>query len=137
MASEAVVVQNGVVEKPQRIRSQPSLGPKWLNKFFFSDILRKDYESFKVVNYKIEPAIGKGENYVAVMYRVKMAVENNVNGLETRSLIVKVDQEQGPSAELMKEFNVFPKEIEMYNEIIPAFEKMYKAVGEDVQFGPK
>lgn len=52
-------------------------------------------------------------------------------------MIVKALPFMGTADELMKIFNVFPKEIRMYAEIIPKFEALFHEFGEAVQFGPK
>lgn len=111
--------------------------PKWLDKFFFTDILRKDYNLFKVVSFNIAPANIKGENYASVMLRVTMKVENNVDGLAEKTYVAKVNHQNAMSKEMMAAFNVFPKEIEMYTSIVPAFEKIYADVGANISFGPR
>ena len=136
--TEIDVVLNGSGPTgPEKRRPETHDGPKWMDRFFFRDILRKEYDLFKVITYKVEPANKKGENYASMMYRINMKVENNINGLETKSLIAKVNHQTGLGAEMAKTFNVFIQEIEMYDVIIPEFERMYKRVGEDVKFAPK
>lgn len=111
--------------------------PAWLDKFYFYDILRKYDNTFRVVTFQIAPANKKGENYASVMYRVKIKVETSGGGLKDRDFVLKINPSTGMSAEMMEAFNVFPKEIEMYNTMIPTFEALYRAVGETVQFGPR
>ena len=134
--SEGSEAPETVVRKERR-KPETHDGPKWMDRFFFSDILRKEYDLFKVITYTVEPANKKGENYASMLYRVKMNVENSATGLETKSFIAKVAHNTGMSKEMSKIFNLFPKETEMYDVIIPNFEKMYKDVGEDVTFGPR
>lgn len=38
--------------------------------------------------------------------------------------------------EMIASMGLFPKEMEMYEQVIPAFESIFKEVGEDVRFGP-
>lgn len=56
---------------------------------------------------------------------------------EIYPVIVKALPDLGLADDLIKSFNVFPKEIEMYAEIIPNFEAIYREFGEIVQFAPK
>ncbi|XP_055688311.1 uncharacterized protein LOC129792918 [Lutzomyia longipalpis] len=110
--------------------------PKWLNKFFFQDMLRNEFDTFRVIRVSIAPATGKGENYASVMYRVKLQIENKEKNIVQKNFIVKTIPDLGIHQEMLKQFNVFPKEIEMYSVIIPAFEKMYADVGVKINFGP-
>lgn len=40
-------------------------------------------------------------------------------------------------SQILSVFRIFPKEEEMYQRIIPAFEQLYKDIGEPIQFAPK
>uniref|UniRef100_A0A182SC30 CHK kinase-like domain-containing protein n=1 Tax=Anopheles maculatus TaxID=74869 RepID=A0A182SC30_9DIPT len=73
------------------------------------------------------------------MYRVKVTVRMGTGGDDRRivSLIVKALPRLGLSEEMISAMNVFPKEIAVYTEILPAFEKLYREHGKDVTFGPR
>ncbi|XP_059620938.1 uncharacterized protein LOC132264676 [Phlebotomus argentipes] len=133
LKARQIMSPNDTSQKEEKPKSG---NPKWLNKFFFNDILRKEFESFKVIRVGIAPATGKGENYASVMYRVKLQVENKEKHVVQRNYIVKALPDLGVSQDMIKQFNVFPKEIEMYDNILPAFEKMYEDVGVKIRFGP-
>lgn len=114
-----------------------SAHPSWLNKAFFTNIVRQDYTTCKIVGFSVNPANPKGENYASVLYRVKARVENDKNGLAQRSFIVKVNHDAGQATQLASDLSVFPKEIEMYTEILPQFEKYFAAIGEPTKVGPR
>lgn len=118
------------------VNDLPAGLPKWLDKFYFNDILRKDYGQSKIVRFNVAPANGKGENYASLMYRVKLTVETKEAGITHPNFIVKVNH-AGMAQEMMALFNVFPKEIEMYVDYLPKFEQLYKDVGETIRFGPR
>lgn len=101
------------------------------------DLLRKEYNSFRIFKFSVGPANAKGENYASQMFRVKLSIEVNGSGLINKNFMVKVNHETGPAAEMMKLINFFPKEIEMYTTYFPKFESMYKAIGENVRLGAK
>lgn len=119
------------------VKETPAGYPTWVDKFYFNDILRKEYDQFKVVRFNVEHLNGKGENYASLMFRVKLTVENTKTGLSAKSYVVKAVLQSGMAPEIMEIFNVFPKEIQMYTEFLPKFEEMFEAVGETVRFGPK
>lgn len=115
----------------------PSGYPKWLDKFYFYDLLRKDYNSFKIFKFSVGPANAKGENYACLMFRVKISIEANHAGLINRNFMVKVNHDNPMAVEMLKLINFFPKEVEMYNSIYPKFESMFRKVGKDVTLGAK
>ncbi|GAB0088769.1 hypothetical protein DMENIID0001_032330 [Sergentomyia squamirostris] len=123
-------------ETSQKEEKPKNGNPRWLNKFFFNDILRKELEYFKIIRVGIAPATGKGENYASIMYRVKLQIENKEKHVLQKTFIVKALPDLGVHQDMIKQFNVFPKEIEMYDTLIPAFEKMYEDVGVKIRFGP-
>ncbi|KAG8238207.1 hypothetical protein J437_LFUL017514 [Ladona fulva] len=98
--------------------------PIWMDNSFFQKALREGGEDpqIEVVDSQVEEALGKGENYVSIVYR---ALVKDGNGKEYH-LIVKCL----PSNEMRKKFankgNFFRKEIVMYTTVLPAFEKLKK-----------
>lgn len=46
-----------------------------------------------------------------------------------------LDDDKG--GKMMKEYNLFPRELKMYEKCIPEFETLYKDAGRDIQFAPK
>lgn len=111
--------------------------PSWLTKALFYDIVRKDYTTCKIIGFSVNSSSGKGENYASVLYRVSVRVENDTNGIAQRGFMVKVNYATGFGVEMARILNVFPKEIQMYQAILPAFEKYYAEVGEKLKIGPK
>lgn len=111
--------------------------PAWLTKALFYDIVRKDYTTCKIIGFSVNTSSGNGENYASVLYRVNCRVENDTNGIAQRSFMVKVNYATGFGVEMARVLNVFPKEIEMYKAILPAFEQYYAEVGEKLKIGPK
>lgn len=119
------------------VKELPKGYPSWVDRFYFNDILRKKYSQFKVVRFNVAPLHGKGENYASQMFRVKLTVENPDTGLDHPDFVVKTCLETEMPPEVKELFNVFPKEIQMYTEVLPTFVQMFKAIGETVRFGPK
>lgn len=116
--------------------SECAAHPKWLNKSFFTDIVRRDYNTCKIIGFGVDVASGNGENYCSILYRVKVKVENDTNGIAHRSFMVKLNHETGCGVELARIMNVFPKEVAMYNELLPAFEQYYSLSGDNLKIGP-
>lgn len=108
--------------------------PEWLNSQFFDKIIENiNGTRSEVKLLSVKPAVGVGENYVAKLFRVKVESIHNSKTI-THSFILKF---MSNTADFVKEFGVFPKEMQMYSEIIPAVENEYKRIGEAVKFSPK
>lgn len=126
-----------ILRPNNRASATPQGFPKWLDKFYFYDLLRKEYNTFKIFKFNVEPANGKGENYATMMFRVKLSIEANNTGLVNRSFMVKVNHDSGPALEILSMINLFPKEIEMYNSFLPKFEAIFRDAGHEVRLGAK
>lgn len=106
--------------------------PEWLKTDFFEKILNKTHNPLNVKNLelKIVPTAGNGENYCSNMFKAELTYEV---GSEKHEEYIVIKTEPN---EMIAAMGLFPKEIEMYEQIIPAFERIFKEVGEDVRFGP-
>lgn len=107
--------------------------PNWLTKDYLRNLLEiGDNNEFDVIS--IEYACKKGENFASKIYRVTLEF---VESSGRKSIIVKSrSMEDGFSGEFVKKFNIFPKEIEMY-EIIDKLENIYQSNGYQISFAPK
>lgn len=118
-----------------------SESPSWLNAQFFSELLSEAEEGpVKVESMSLVPANKKGENYSSVMLRANLQIRKSDQTTEVpRSYIVKLDP-IGMTQDMMNKFNVFPKEIEVYQSLLPYFERLLSEAapeGQPVTLGPK
>lgn len=95
---------------------------EWLNKDFFEKVLNK-----KISEVKTVPTAGNGENYCSNMFKVELKYEIG----SEESIVIKTEPN-----EIVAAMGLFPKETEMYEKIIPAFESIFKEAGETIKFGP-
>ncbi|CAO1413653.1 unnamed protein product [Diamesa serratosioi] len=107
--------------------------PEWLKPNLFQEVFGSEVS---VTIHSVKFACKKGENFASIMYRVCVGVENE-DPVKCRSLMVKSMPLSSFSKEFMIQFKVFPKEIEMFQHIIPIFENMYKEIGHEIVFAPK
>lgn len=107
--------------------------PEWLKANLFQEVFGSEVP---LQIHAVKFACKKGENFASIMYRVFVGVENE-HPDKCRSLIVKSLPLPSFSEEFIKQFNVFPKEIEMFQNIIPHFETMYNEIGHEIIFAPK
>lgn len=111
--------------------------PSWLNKEYFADVLIKEFNKFSIQDVNITKGTGKGDNFVAVLHRAQISFLNDDDEMKNSNLIIKSRPTIGLSVEITDGFNVFPKEIEMYEKIIPAFEDLLENINEETIFAPK
>ncbi|XP_058118338.1 uncharacterized protein LOC131284803 [Anopheles ziemanni] len=126
--------------------SKPVTIPEWMTNEFFRDAVAKKFDvpetALTVDELDVRPATESGDNFVSVMYRVRVTVRltstvEPTKQHRTASLIVKALPSMGLSEEMIMSMNVFPKETAMYTEMLPAFERLYRERGVEVAFGPR
>lgn len=108
--------------------------PEWLNVDFFCDLLSI---SWPVELKSVKFACAKGDNFASKIYRVELFFADGSTDGTTQWLIVKSRPiGTGFSEEFTKKFQIFPKEIEMY-ENVDLFEKIFHVIGHTIEFAPK
>lgn len=112
---------------------------EWLNSDFFHRILSVDNENqtIKILDYQVKPALNYGENYASQMIRA--TVTYLINGIEERGqrFVIKALVLNEVMANMTKEFKIFDKEIMVYQNILPAVEKLLKLAGDNTKLSPR
>ncbi|XP_065354505.1 uncharacterized protein LOC135948977 [Calliphora vicina] len=112
--------------------------PSWINADYFKDILAKDEpDSIGVNNFVPIAAVPPGENFTSVMLRIHMDLIMMDESIKHKTYILKTMIDDDKGGELFNNLALFPKEMEMYQKYLPAFEGLYKAVGWNIQLAPK
>ncbi|KAG5678866.1 hypothetical protein PVAND_008497 [Polypedilum vanderplanki] len=111
-----------------------------LNEEFFIEIVENklgiSQECFKIKLILISAATGKNENYASLVYRAKIKIKlNETKSLKVVDVIIKASLMSIPG---LKEFEVFPRERFVYEEILSSFEKIwFEKSGKKIQFSPQ
>lgn len=111
--------------------------PLWCNDQLFYDCLKPEHINCKKLSTKIisvRRAVPPGENYLSIIYRIKVDV-NDECGSKIQNFIIK--QVLETAADTLKDDDIFTKEALVYNDILPKFVKHYNDIGEKIEFGPK
>ncbi|EDW14078.2 uncharacterized protein LOC6572510 [Drosophila mojavensis] len=112
--------------------------PQWINEAQFVEILTQTVPQFsKIHSFNIKPAMGAGENYATLMLRVKIDVELKDNTIKHNSFMMKVPHDSVQMQEMLKVANFFDVENEVYIDLIPKFEELYKSKGLDITLAPR
>lgn len=107
--------------------------PEWMVPSLFQEVFDSEAQ---LTIHAVKLACKKGENFASLMYRVYVGVENE-DPDKCRSLIVKTLPLSQFSKEFVERSKAFPKETEMFQNVIPHLEKMYREIGHDIIFAPK
>jgi hypothetical protein len=97
--------------------------PSCLDTKFIEEALhsREEYDDVIVVDIRVQLAVGKGENYSCLLYRVGVEFKHRNIKDETKSTsLIKVSSAVEVFAKFLAENNVFEKETKIYQVTIPA-----------------
>ncbi|KAH8293882.1 hypothetical protein KR054_006114 [Drosophila jambulina] len=109
----------------------------WLNVGDFKEIIAPIEPQFdKIVSGTWKSATKPGEHFASSLLKVDIQAQLKDSSTKTFSYILKVHP-PFTGTDNFTDFNMFPKEIEMYSKYVPAFEKLYKDAGSSVTFSAK
>ncbi|KAG4075458.1 hypothetical protein HA402_015111 [Bradysia odoriphaga] len=108
------------VMEPQLITNYSPI-PEWLNLNFLEKSIRKHSKNDFVViqNFTIVPATAKGENFASVMFRINVKYHLGDEIERSVTFLVKAAFEDNFIMQILNELNVFDKELEMYQCVLP------------------
>ncbi|XP_017874661.1 PREDICTED: uncharacterized protein LOC108621704 [Drosophila arizonae] len=112
--------------------------PNWINESQFVEILSQNVPQFSEIrSFNAKAAMGAGENYATLMLRVKIEVELIDKTIKPVSFMMKVPHDSVQMQEMLKVANFFDVENEVYIDLIPKFEELYKSKGLDIILAPR
>ncbi|XP_037953864.1 uncharacterized protein LOC119684006 [Teleopsis dalmanni] len=107
--------------------------PAWLTCGYLEHKLQiyHNNTSLKIINLEIVPATAQGENYLSIMWRIKVSYSVQYKkDMQTSSYIAKTCfQDNSVSANVINEFNMFPHEMKIYEKILPKLTEILKEIG--------
>lgn len=113
--------------------------PAWVTEEYFENIVFEEIQNCsKILKFKAEPGSAAGDNYASVMVRVLIEVELEDGSQKEFPIMMKTTHAPNTlGAQMVQQMNIFDKEQDVYDKIIPALEKLYCDKGKTVVFGPK
>lgn len=113
---------------------------EWLDEKIFQKVIKNHLnlktDEYKFISIDSKPFMKAGENFMAIVLRSKVEILKNDETISL-SYIVKCLLSNVFKEEMVTGYSAFPKEKEIYSNILPAFEKLYKDHGLTVKFGPE
>uniref|UniRef100_A0A6P4EUV9 Uncharacterized protein LOC108045631 isoform X2 n=1 Tax=Drosophila rhopaloa TaxID=1041015 RepID=A0A6P4EUV9_DRORH len=113
--------------------------PAWLKADLFEKLLNERFGNRYVGIKAFKPVAGlkPGENYSTIMLRLHFEVELKDHAIENVSYMLKTPHDFELYREILKKNNMFEVERDVFLQVKPELENMYKDVGLDVTFGAK
>ncbi|KAH8267605.1 hypothetical protein KR018_000671 [Drosophila ironensis] len=110
--------------------------PEWLTESYLQDALRKYYNDpcLRITWVKVNPALGKGENYGGVLTRVKAQFTKSDGTSQLGHYIVKSTFEGNEFAQnAMEPYDIFNREMEIYEKVLPKQKALLLEIGDTEQ----
>ncbi|KAI8116471.1 hypothetical protein FF38_05895 [Lucilia cuprina] len=112
--------------------------PAWVEAKLFENVLKENVENFKEIKeFKAYAGLAPGENYSTIMTRIEILIELEDSSTDTKFFMLKTEHESKLYKELVEGMDCFGQEPKVYEQLIPAFEKLYHNVGQHIKFGAK
>ncbi|XP_055641323.1 uncharacterized protein LOC129778453 [Toxorhynchites rutilus septentrionalis] len=110
----------------------------YITKEYLEGALRKEQfdNSITIKEYCVEPALAKGENYSADILRVKINYVTGSKNHRIQTYIIKSALTSEGMADILEEYDMFHREIAVYNNILPKVEQMLANVGYTRKLAP-
>ncbi|XP_050079391.1 uncharacterized protein LOC126567204 [Anopheles maculipalpis] len=130
-------------QRTARIDFDPSLElPLWLDREFIEHIVDSKFgvtstEKRIVRSVYVKNAATKGDSYSSALYSAKVnLLREDTDTEETLSLIIKTPQ-KGRVASYSLDKDMFVRELYLYEQLIPAFEQLYRDKEVSVKLAPR
>ncbi|XP_017079630.2 uncharacterized protein LOC108113547 [Drosophila eugracilis] len=105
----------------------------WLTSEYLEAALQQHYENnqLRVEFVAINPALGKGENYGAILSRIRLVYRNRLGSKVEEHLIAKtiLENEDVETKEKKAPYDIYNRELEIYEKVLP---KLQKIAGEQL-----
>ncbi|XP_043644245.1 uncharacterized protein LOC122613894 [Drosophila teissieri] len=106
--------------------------PNWLTAEYLQPKLRAYYkdDQLKVLKVWAKPATEKGQNYISLMTRIHVDIQQSDGVFQNKTYIVKEAlTESVPQAKVFLEYDVYNREMDMYEFMLPKMKELLLEVG--------
>ncbi|XP_016980515.2 uncharacterized protein LOC108045644 [Drosophila rhopaloa] len=105
-------------------------GPAWLTRDYVKKKLCRYFkdDTLQLKKLSINPATAKGENYASVMSRINVEyITKDSKDIQDGTFLLKTTfADKDPAADLLTDYGVYTREMDMYEQILPHLGKMVK-----------
>ncbi|XP_060648422.1 uncharacterized protein LOC132786052 [Drosophila nasuta] len=111
--------------------------PSWLPRISLENAVRAQIGDFEKILSVTPQSTGAEDNYSTLMIRLIVEVELIDHSTKSVSFVLKAQHNNEVMASILNKLKLFPKEEEMYHNILPKFEQLFADAGKPTQFAPK
>ncbi|XP_058448690.1 uncharacterized protein LOC131428663 [Malaya genurostris] len=110
----------------------------YITREYLEDVLRKEQceSAINVKDFSVVMALAKGENYSSDILRVKVNYVTGSNNHRTQTYIIKSQVITEGMADILEEYDVFHREIAVYNNVMPKVEQILAEIGYTNKLAP-
>uniref|UniRef100_A0A1B6CL31 CHK kinase-like domain-containing protein n=1 Tax=Clastoptera arizonana TaxID=38151 RepID=A0A1B6CL31_9HEMI len=99
--------------------------PAWLNKeYFYHALSGFNKPQVTILNYKISPGLGVGQNFCSRVYKVNVIYREDGQKNKEKNLFIKMPIEEGEILNVINDARFYESEVLMYTELFPTMEKL-------------
>ena len=111
--------------------------PKFITQEYIENILKNYFQdsTLQVTEINASPASAKGESYCSVMtrLRVKYKVKRSADSKQITFLVKSTEDNDSISTSILKKYDVYNTEMEMYETVFPQLHQLLRAIGDKEQ----
>ncbi|XP_068156781.1 uncharacterized protein [Drosophila tropicalis] len=101
----------------------------WLNNSYLQQVLRVYYQSdeVQVKSVNLESALGRGENYGAILTRIRVVHKRGDNQMEYVDFIMaktELENEDFDTRERKAPYDIFNRELDIYDHVMPRLQEL-------------
>lgn len=115
--------------------------PTWLNVSFLVKVLSTKQsvaeESVQITKFKVGSASKKGDNFASQIFRVELSYSIDGQEAVEQRVIVKARHDNEEMHEIFSAYEIYTKEINFYQNILPGITKLLESIGISVKLAPE
>ncbi|XP_017000518.2 uncharacterized protein [Drosophila takahashii] len=100
----------------------------WLTSEYLEAALRRHYQNnqLEVELVDVRPALGKGENYGAILSRIRLVYNTELGDRVEEHLMAKtiLENEDAETREKKAPYDIYNRELEIYEQVLPKLQKL-------------
>uniref|UniRef100_A0A182N4H1 CHK domain-containing protein n=1 Tax=Anopheles dirus TaxID=7168 RepID=A0A182N4H1_9DIPT len=110
----------------------------FITRDYLQGILRREQceSAITVDSFKVVAPLAKGENYSSDILRVTVNYTTGSHNHRTQTYIVKVSFARDEDADLLDAYDVFKREIAVYDVVMPKVEQLLSSIGYNKRLAP-
>ncbi|XP_058063032.1 uncharacterized protein LOC131212952 [Anopheles bellator] len=110
----------------------------FITKQYLEGVLRREQceSAIRVDSFRVDAPLAKGQNYSSDILRVTVDYTTGSHNHRTQTYILKVSFGRDEASDLLDEYDVFKREIAVYDIVMPKVEQLLSSIGYQKRLAP-